>query len=336
MFNWEEVVDMKKTLLIFLALMLTVTFGIANAKELILKAGHSNPPSHPMHVQAEELGAFLKEKTGGKIKLEIFPNEMLGSDKQMLEQVRMGALDIHIAPQGVVSAYTPKMAAIGLPFLLQNYKQVAAVCDGKIGKQIGDDLEKEGMILLHFWDNGFRHITNNVKPIEKPADLKELKIRTPEDEMTLAIFKALGANPAPLAFSELYMALQQKVFDGQENPSTNIYHSKFFEVQKYLSLTGHKYETSPFIVSPKAWNKLSDQEKEILREGAIKFGVKNRAVFKAQDEKYNKELGSMGMKVNDADVPAFQKASQAVYKEYRGKCGDAFIDELIMTVKNTN
>ena len=326
---------MKKALVICMALLLIVAIGETQAKTRVLKAGHSNPPSHPMHVQAEELAEYLKEKTGGTIKLEIFPNEMLGSDKQMLEQVRMGALDIHIAPQGVVSAYTPKMAAIGLPFLLQNYKQVAAVCDGDIGKQIGADLAKNRMILLHFWDNGFRHITNNVRPIHNPGDLKGLKIRTPEDEMTLAIFKALKANPAPLAFSELYMALQQKVFDGQENPSTNIYHSKFFEVQKYLSLTGHKYETSPFIVSAKTWKKLSKKEQKILTDGAIKFGVKNRAVFKAQDEKYNKELGSMGMKINDADIAAFQKASQAVYKEYRGKCGDAFIDQLIKTVEST-
>ena len=326
---------MKKTLIFCLVVLLAASVGGVNAKTLVLKSGHSNPPSHPMHVQAEELAAFVKEKTGGKIEIQIFPNEMLGSDKQMLEQVRMGALDIHIAPQGVVSAYTPKMAAVGLPFLLQNYKQVAAVCDGKIGEMIGADLAKEGMVLLHFWDNGFRHITNNVKPIKKPEDLKGLKLRTPEDEMTLAIFKALDANPAPLAFSELYMALQQKVFDGQENPSTNIYHSKFFEVQKYLSLTGHKYETSPFIVSERTWKKLSAEQQKILKEGAIKFGVKNRAVFKAQDEKYNVELGKMGMQVNDADTVAFQKASQAVYQEYRGKCGDAFIDELIKTVENT-
>ena len=200
---------MKKTLIIFMALLLITAIGEAQAKTLVLKTGHSNPPSHPMHVQAEELADYVKGKTGGRIKIEIFPNEMLGSDKQMLEQVRMGALDIHIAPQGVVSAYTPKMAAIGLPFLLQNYKQVAAVCDGRIGEQIGADLAKNGMILLHFWDNGFRHITNNVKPIYKPGDLKGLKIRTPEDEMTLAIFKALKANPAPLSFSELYMALTE-------------------------------------------------------------------------------------------------------------------------------
>ena len=326
---------MKKTLTIFMVLLLITAVGEVNAKTLVLKCGHSNPASHPMHVQAEELANYVKEKTGGRIEIEIFPNEMLGSDKQMLEQVRMGALDIHIAPQGVVSAYTPKMAAIGLPFLLQNYKQVAAVCDGKIGDQIGADLAKNGMVLLHFWDNGFRNITNNVHPINTPEDLKGLKIRTPEDEMTLAIFKALGANPAPLPFSELYMALQQKVFDGQENPSTNIFHSKFFEVQKYLSLTGHKYETSPFMVSAITWKKLSDKEQKILKEGAIKFGIKNRAVFKAQDEKYNKELSNLGMSTNQANVSAFKKASQPVYKEYRGKCGDAFIDGLLETVKST-
>ena len=157
---------MKKALTIFMALLLITGIGVAQAKTLVLKTGHSNPPSHPMHVQAEELGNYVKEKTGGRIEVEIFPNEMLGSDKQMLEQVIMGALDIHIAPQGVVSAFTPKMAAIGLPFLLQNYKQVAAVCDGKIGEEIGEELAKQGMVLLHFWDNGFRHITNNVRPIK--------------------------------------------------------------------------------------------------------------------------------------------------------------------------
>jgi tripartite ATP-independent transporter DctP family solute receptor len=202
----------------------------------------------------------------------------------------MGALDMVITAQGVLASYEPKLNAIGLPFLFDSMAKVGKVLDGPIGDELAKDLPSKGIRLLAYWDNGLRQVTNSKQPILKPEDLKGLKIRTPEDKMTLSIFKALGANPAPLAFPELYLALSQGVFDGQENPIVNIYVSKFWEVQKYLSTTNHKYESCPLIISERTWQKLPPDVQKIMKEGALKFAVEHRKLDQEMEGQMLKEL----------------------------------------------
>ena len=155
--------------------------------------------------------------------------------------------------QGALSTVVPEFSALGMPYLFQSTEHAWKVLDGPVGEELAKKTEAKGMILLGIMDNGIRHTSNNKRPIAKPEDLEGIKLRTPPDTMTLDIFKSLGANPGPLAFSELYIALQQGVFDGQENPLMNIYSSKLHEVQKYISLTGHKYETTPVLASKMIW-----------------------------------------------------------------------------------
>jgi len=305
----------------------------AGNAEIVLKLGYSSPTSNPWHISAEHLAKYVNEQTKGKVRIDLFPGEMIASDKQMAEMIKMGTLDMHIAPMGVVSAYEPKMAVIELPFLTDSNEKMGKMLDGPIGVEIAKSLPEKGIRVLAYWENGLRHITNSKRPIEKAEDLKGLKIRVPESKMTISIFKALGANPAPLAYSELYMALSQGVFDGQENPVTNIHASKFYEVQKYISLTNHKYDCKPFIVSEKVWQKLPADVQKVIGEGAKIYALENRKLFAEGDAKLLADLKVRGMSVNTPDIKPLREATQSVYKEWEPVFGKDLIDRVLKAVQ---
>jgi tripartite ATP-independent transporter DctP family solute receptor len=307
--------------------LLTVVPALAK-EEIVLKLGYSSPTTNPWHTCAEQMAEYVKENTGGKVRIDLFPAEVLGSDKQMAEMIKMGTLDMQICPQGVVAIYEPKMAALELPFLFDSNEKVAQILDGPMGEELAIDLPKKGIRVLGYWENGLRHITNSKRPIETPEDLEGLKIRTPENKMTLSIFKALGAQAAPFTYSELYMALSQGVFDGQENPVTNIHASRFFEVQKYISLTNHKYEGKPFIVSEKVWQKLPEDVQKVLKEAAQKYAVVNRQMFKENEGKLLDDLKAKGMQVSTPDLAPFREATKAVYAEWEEILGKDLIDSV--------
>ncbi len=297
--------------------------------QITLKLGHGAPPDNPRHVIAVEMAKAVKERTGGQVVIEVFPSEGLGTDRQMIESMIMGGADLSVNSQGPVAAYEAKLNVIGLPFLFGKPEQVYEILDGPIGAEIAAPLEKKGLKILSFWENGFRHITNNKHPIVGPADLRSLKIRTPEDRLSIAIFKAMGANPAPFAFGELYLALQQGQFDGQENPVTNIYFSKLYEVQKYLSVTNHKYEYCPLIVSMRTWNKLPADVQKILKEAAVEFAGRHRVLNNKTNSELLAKMEGMGLKVNEADIPALRQACQSVYKEFEPIFGKDLIDRVV-------
>lgn len=301
--------------------------------EITLKLGYGQPTSNPRHITADKFAKWVNEQTKGKVKIDLFPNETLGSDKQMTEMAAGGTLDMVITAQGVLSSYEPKLAGIGLPFLFDSMDKVGKVLDGPIGDELAKDLPSKGIRLLAYWDNGLRQVTNSKRPIEQPADLKGLKIRTPEDRMTLSIFKALGANPAPLAFPELYLALSQGVFDGQENPIVNIHSSKFYEVQKFVSITNHKYESCPLIISEKTWQKLPPDVQKVLKEGAVKFAAEHRKMDTDNEGKLIADLEAKGMKVNKPNLAPFREATKAVYDEWQPVLGKDLMDRIVAAVK---
>ena len=301
--------------------------------EIVLKLGYGQPTSNPRHITAEKFAKYVNEQTNGKVKIELYPSEMLGSDKQMTEAAVMGTQDMVITAQGVLSTYEPKLNAIGLPFLFSSPDKVGKVLDGPVGQELAKDLPNKGLRLLAYWENGLRHITNNKRPVEKPEDLKGLKIRTPEDKMTLSIFKALGASPAPLAFPELYLALSQNVFDGQENPITNIESSKFYEVQKYLSITNHKYESVPLIISEASWKKMPADVQKVLQEGAVKFAAEHRKLVNDSEAQLLKGLETKGMKISRPDIKAFQDATKSVYTEWESTLGKDLINRIVEAAK---
>lgn len=316
-----------KLVLALLVIALAATPAFAQ-KAVTLNLGHGAAPSNPRHVVALQFADYIKAQTGGRITINVHPSESLGSDRQMAEKVANGALDMSINSQGPISTYNPKLNVVGLPFLFSKPEQVYAVLDGEVGEQLSKDLIPSGFRVLAFWENGFRHITNSKRPINGPKDLQGLKIRTPEDKVTIAIFKALGANPAPLAFGELYMALSQGLFDGQENPVVNIHASKIYEVQKYLSLSNHKYETCPLIVSEFTWGKLSKADQELLKAAALKFAAVHREMNTKANNDLLGDLKKFGVQVNTADVPALRAATASVYTEFEPVFGKDLIKKV--------
>jgi len=301
--------------------------------EFTLRLGYGQQTSNPRHITADKYARWVSEQTGGRVKIELFPNETLGTDKQMTEMAAMGALEMVVTAHGVAASYEPKLAAVELPFLFESIDKVGKLLDGPIGDELAKDLPAKGIRLLAYWDNGLRQVTNNKRPIEKPEDLKGLKIRTPENKMTLSIFKTLGANPAPLAFPELYLALSQGVFDGQENPVVNIHASKFWEVQKYLSITNHKYESCPLIISEKTWQKLPPDIQKVMKEGAVKFAAEHRRLDQEMEGQMLKELQEKGMQINRPDLGPFRQATKSVYDEWVPVLGKDLTDRVTAEVK---
>ncbi len=301
-------------------------------KPIGLNLGHGSATSNARHIVALQFADNIKAQTNGRITIQVHPSESLGSDRQMAEKVSLGTLDISINSQGPIAGYNQKLLMIGMPFLFATPKQAYAVLDGEIGEQISNELIPKGFRILSYWDNGFRHITNNVRPIYKPEDLKGLKIRTPEDKITLAIFRALGASPAPLAFGELPMALSQGVFDGQENPAVNIHSAKLYEVQKYLSLSNHKYESCPMIFSEAVWGKLSQADQKLLKEAAVKYAGVHREMNNKMNSDLIADLQAKGMKVNQADVASLRAATKSVYDEFESTFGKDFMAKVLDVV----
>lgn len=290
--------------------------GATDDKVYNIKLGHSDTVENLVHVSLLNFKAYVEEKSGGRVKVDIYASEQLGSNAEMAEMLQMGSLDAMMMPQGQLANYAPKINTLGMPFLFPSYDAVYKVLDGEIGQEIVADLANYNMIQLAYWENGLRQTTNSVRPINIPDDLKGLKIRTPEDKVTMAIFSALGASPAPLAFSELYLALQQNTFDGQENPVSNIHANNFQDVQKYLAMTNHKYECKNMIFSLSTWNKLPADIQELLLEAAKIYGDEHRKAIVDSADAMLADLEAAGMEVTYPDTALFQEATQVVYTDF--------------------
>lgn len=288
-----------------------------SGEAITIKLGHSDTTTNLIHVSLENFAKYVNEQSDGQVTVDLYAAEQLGSNNEMAEMLEMGSLDAMMLPQGAEANYAPKLNTLGLPFLFSEYEQVYKVLDDPdIATELTEGLADHNMIQLAFWENGLRQITNSKKAIEHPADLAGLKIRTPEDSMTIAIFEALGASPSPLAFSELYLALQQGTFDGQENPVANIYANNFQDVQKYISITNHKYESKNMLFSLTSWNKYPEDVQNLLLEAAKIYGDEHRkAIVDAQDAQLA-ELEEAGMEVSRPDTAEFQEATAQVYDQF--------------------
>ena len=299
--------------------------------EYTIKIGHSDTTTNLIHVSLENFAAYVNEQSGGKVKVDIYAAEQLGSNAEMAEMVEMGSLDAMMLPQGQIANYCPKINALGLPFLFSDYESVYKVLDSEIGDELVADFESRNMIQLAYWENGLRQVTNSKKAITAPADLAGLKIRTPEDKMTIAIFEALGASPSPLAFSELYLALQQGTFDGQENPVSNIYANNFADVQKYISMTNHKYECKNMVFSLTSWNKYPEDVQNLLKEAAKKFGDEHRKAIVDSQAEQLAALQEKGMEVTEPDLAPFQEATKSVYDDFYAE--NDWAEDLVTRIK---
>jgi tripartite ATP-independent transporter DctP family solute receptor len=298
------------------ALLAIGTMAFAQAPMVKLTLGHGAAPSNPRHEAAVLFADRIKAKTNGRIEIQVAHSAQLGDDAAMVTAMRSGTLDMSANSQGAVASVVPEFATLGLPFLFPNVQKAWQVMDGPIGKELAKRAEAKGMVVLGLWDNGIRQMSNSKRPIKAPADLKGLKMRTPPDAVTVDIMTALGADPQQIKFSELYVALQQGVVDGQENPLTNIASAKLYEVQKYISLTGHKYESAPFLMSKRAWERLTSADQKIFHEAAAEATTTQRRLNKEADDKLIAELKSKGVQIDNVDRKAFVDATKSVYTKW--------------------
>ena len=290
--------------------------AFAGGQTFTIKIGHSDTTTNLINVSLENFAKYVEEQSGGAVKVDIYAAEQLGSNAEMAEMLEMGSLDAMMMPQGQEASFAPKINTLGLPFLFPDYDSVYKVLDSEIGDELVADLADRNMIQLAYWENGLRQTTNSKRAINSSADFKGLKIRTPEDAMTMAIFEALGASPSPLAFSELYLALQQGTFDGQENPISNIHANNFQDVQKYLAMTNHKYECKNMIFSLTSWNKYPEDVQNLLKEAAKTYGDEHRKAIVDSQETMLKDLEEAGMEVTYPDVEELKAATASVYDDF--------------------
>ena len=285
----------------------------------VLRLSHNAAAGNPKADASLLFAKLVEEKTEGRIKVEVGGSAQYGDDLESLTNMRLGTLAFSANSQGTTSTVVPQFAVIGLPFMFRDLDHAYAVVDGPAGDKLSELARDKGLEVLAFWDNGIRHVSNNKRPIVEPEDLAGIKLRTPPDPMTMDIFSALGANPMSLAFSELYIALQQGVVDGQENPFMNIYSSKLHEVQKYISLTGHKYETTPVLASKIVFDRFSDEDKKLIKEAAIEAGAFNRQKSREADENLRATFLTAGVEINDINRDAFVAKMQPVYDKWSGQ-----------------
>lgn len=309
------------------ALAATLAFP-ALAQNVKLTLGHGAAPGNPRHEAAVKFADVLKTKSGGRIEVQISPSAQLGDDAAMLTALRTGALDMSANSQGATSTVVPEYAAWGMPFIFTELPQAWKLLDGPLGEELAQKSAAKGLVVLGYWDNGFRHMTNTKKPLLKPEDFKGLKVRTPPDAVTVDIVQALGAEAQQIKFAELYVALQQGVVDGQENPLANFHASKLYEVQKFLSLTGHKYEMVPFLMSKRTWDRLSEADRQHVRDAAKEATALQRKMVQEADEKLIADLKAKGVRIDTIDRAAFAKATAPVETKWAASPVGAYVKKV--------
>lgn len=303
--------------------------GIAHAQSVKLTLGHGNPVGSPRHTAALKFAEVAKAKSAGRIDVTVAPSAQMGDDAAMVTAMRTGALDMSANSQGALANTVPEFAAFGMPFLFADLPQAWKIMDGPVGKELADKSAEKGLIVLGYWDNGIRHMSNSKRPLLKPEDLKGLKMRTPPDSVTVDIMQSLGAEAQQIKFSELYVALQQGVVDGQENPLTNIASAKLNEVQKYISLTGHKYEMTPFLMSKRTWDRLSATDRNAVQEAANEATALQRKLSKESDDVLVSELKAKGAQIDTVNKDAFQKATASVVSKWEASPIGPFVKKVV-------
>jgi TRAP-type transport system periplasmic protein len=294
-----------------------------------LTLGHGTAPGNPRSLAADRMAAQLRERSQGRIEMRVAGSAQLGDDLAMLTGLRTGTLDMSANSQGPASGIVPELAALGLPFLFSNAAAAYKVMDGAIGEDLAKRFEGVGLITLGWWDNGIRHITNSKRPITRPEDLRGLKIRTPADPSTIETFQALGAATQQINFSELYVALQQGVVDGQENPLANIHSSKLHEVNRFISLTGHKWESTPVFASRITWGRLRPEDRRLVQDAVKEAEAYQRTLAQEADTRLLGEYrANSAVAVNEVEQAPFRAATSAVADRWEQRPIGEFVKRL--------
>jgi TRAP-type transport system periplasmic protein len=305
-------------------LALPVTQAFAQKAEFTYKYANNLPVTHPMNLRAKEMADAIRTESKGRVDIQIFPNNQLGSDTDMLSQLRSGGIEFFTLSGLILSTLVPAASISGIGFAFKDYDQVWKAMDGDLGAYIRAQIAKAGIVPMEkIWDNGFRQVTSSNKPIATPADMKGFKIRVPVSPLWTSMFKALDASPTSINFAEVYSALQTKIVDGQENPLAIISTAKLYEVQKYCSLTNHMWDGFWFLANRRAWDKLPKDLQAIVAKHVNEAGMKERTDTAALNASLQKELAAKGMQFNQPDTAAFRDhlRKAGFYGEWKGKYG---------------
>jgi tripartite ATP-independent transporter DctP family solute receptor len=294
----------------------------------VIRLGHIGYPDSPYDLGARKFKELLEARFPGRVEVRIFGSAQLGEDKEMLEGLRLGTLEMHV-PSSVLHSVEPLFGLFDLPFLIEDRGQVERIAQGPLGEKLKEALADDDLVLLGLWENGFRMITNNVRPVTRPKDLRGIRLRTPKDPERMKMFAAFGASPTSMSFGEVFSALKQGVIDGQENPLSQIVPGRFYEVQRYLSLSKHVYSPAYPVMSRAYFEGLDEDLRLAILETAAEVGRFHRELGAREDERFL-ELLEERMEVTEIDRPAFTAAAEPLYREFEEKFGA----EMVETVRS--
>lgn len=288
-------------------------------QERTIRFGHLNNTDHPTSTGVKKFAELVAARSGGKIMVQEYPSSQLGNELQQQAALQGGVQEMLVASTTSLAGVVKEFGVFDFPFLFGNVRQADAMVDGPLGKLLGGKLAEKGVVVLGFFDLGFRNVTNGKRPVTKPEDLDGLKLRVIPNPVFLETFKTFKANPIPMPFAELYGALENKTVDGQENPFSVILSSKFYEVNKYVSATNHVYATNPVQISKRFWDKLSPAEQKLLQDAAIEAQNYQRVVSREAAAKAVGELKAKGMLYNEiapAELERMRAAVRPVYDKF--------------------
>jgi tripartite ATP-independent transporter DctP family solute receptor len=313
-----------------LAALAVASFGLAvpALAQTEIKLGHVGEPGSLFQKSADEFAKRANAKLAGKAKVVVYGSSQLGGDKEMIQKLKLGTLDMAL-PSTVMSSEVDIAGLFEMPYIVKDREHMKRIEKDVFWPMIEPAIEKKGLTVIAVWENGTRHITNNKRPIKVPSDLSGIKLRVPEGTWRVKMFQTYGANPSPMKFSELFTALQTGVMDGEENPLTQIYSAKLQEVQKYLSLSGHVYTPAYLTVGTTRWKTLPADVRKVLEDTAKETQAYVYETAAKDEEDLLGKLKAAGMQVNDVDKDAFVKASEPIYDEFAKEVngGKAAIDK---------
>ncbi|HUN98001.1 MAG TPA: TRAP transporter substrate-binding protein [Bradyrhizobium sp.] len=294
---------------------------VARAATITMRFAHFAEEGHPANIAAKQFASQVEKRTNGAIKIAIFPNNQLGGPPEQAQQIKLGTIDMGLPTQGQLDKYDKAFATIELPFIFNGREDAYPILDGPAMEWLAPLAEKQGFVLLRNWEYGFRNVTNSVRPINTPDDMKGLKIRTPPELQIQAAMEALGAVVTAIAFPELYLALSQKVVDGEENPIAVIYFNKIAEVQKHLALTQHVYNNMIHTVGVNSWKRLTPEQQTIFREESKSAGELMRKLIADAESDQLDKLQKAGMQLTRPDLAPFRAKMEPAYKRIADYAG---------------
>lgn len=292
-----------------------------SGEAVTLRLGHVVQEQAAIHQAALAMAEWVEAESGGSMKIEVYPASQLGDNRELVESIQMGTIDLSVPHIGILAGFTrEKTAVFEMPYIFKNEEAAEFILDGEIGDMLKEEALTDGIMILAYWTQGWRHITTGGTPVETPEDMQGLRFRTMEVPLHIEHFNTLGASAIPMAFSEVYTSLQQGVIDGQENPYVNIYLMGFYEVQPYLIETGHVYDPTPLIMSEISYNNLSPEHQELIKEAGIKFREYNRELSRSNADEYKEAILATGnntiIELTPEQRQRFREAAQPVYDNF--------------------